>query len=476
MASIDDYFASRQSLWGEFSSSNKSFLTVSEVWHSKDSNSQPEALHRTVKNRELSTWLDNTETSQPMDTTLKDKKCVLRVAWVPHDRKQGLNDVGAGILEHLTRVFHHQLAQLRFRATFAGAASLIEPSNGRRTSFFCNHPNIAVTWSQCTISGLTSVICIADQRKIVILQDLLSCKFIQALANLEPLPALMCSILCCREIDSLINTVKHTVRQVEVRTGHHTFMSRSEPPATGDLLRLSADMSGCISNLAVNTRRLGVLRELNKFIIDKAFDSQKTKNCDKASNSLKELISNIKTIQKHSEMQKLDVEFFASRAQIQRDALVHLIAEHELLANQELAKDTRRLAVLAQKDSAGIKALTIVATLFIPPTFVSSLFSMPLFDWGSAGTENHTGGTETWKNRLLLYLTVTGPLMLVTFSVWGLLILVWRLKQKKEVKQLRLKARCSTSQGSEVISLVSKRMSGISTSGDSEALLGQFST
>jgi hypothetical protein len=311
MASIDHYFASRQCLWGEFSSSSKSFLAVSEVWHSKGSNNEHKALHRTVNNGELSTWLDHTNNSQPMDATPNDKKCVLRVAWIPHDRKQGLNDVGAGILEELTRAFHHQLAQTRFRATFAGAASLTEPSNGRRTYYFCNHPHLAVTWSQCTISGLTSVICIAEQKKIVILQDLLSCQFIQALANLELIPALMCSILCCREIDYLLNTIKQQVRQTEVRTGHHGFMSRSETPATGDLLRLSADMSGCMSNLAVITRRLGVLRELNRFTADGVVDSP----------ALRELISNVKAIQQHSIMQRLDAEFFERRAQIQRDAV-----------------------------------------------------------------------------------------------------------------------------------------------------------
>lgn len=153
---------------------------------------------------------------------------------------------------------------------------------------------------------------------------------------------------------------------------------------------------------------------------------------------------------------------------------MHLIAEHNVLANQELAKDTRCLAVLAQQDSAGIKALTIVATFFIPPTFVSSLFSMPLFDWDSTGPENHTGSTDAWKKRLLLYLTVTGPLTLITFSIWGLLILVRRLKQKKETKQSQLMNYCSTTQGSEVISLMSKRMSGTSVSRDSEALFSRL--
>ena len=88
-------------------------------------------------------------------------------------------------------------------------------------------------------------------------------------------------------------------------------MSRSEPPATGDLLGISADMSGCVSNLAVVTRRLGVLRELNRFIVGGVANSP----------ALKELISNVKAIQHHSVMQRLDAEFFTRRAQIQRDAV-----------------------------------------------------------------------------------------------------------------------------------------------------------
>jgi hypothetical protein len=91
-------------------------------------------------------------------------------------------------------------------------------------------------------------------------------------------------------------------------------MSRGEPPAAGDLLRLSADMSGCISNLAVITRRLGVLQELNKF----------TANGGVNSPALAELVSNVEDIKQHSIMQKLDADFFARRAQIQRDAVNYM--------------------------------------------------------------------------------------------------------------------------------------------------------
>ncbi|KAL3419912.1 hypothetical protein PVAG01_08411 [Phlyctema vagabunda] len=219
-----------------------------------------------------------------------------------------------------------------------------------------------------------------------------------------------------------------------------------------------------------------VLRDLNRFIVDAVVSSPKREGSDERGAFPKDLLANVKAIQQISVMQKLDVDFFTRRAQVQQDALVHLIAEHDVVANQDLAKDARYLAVHAQKDSAGIKALTIVATFFIPPTFVSSLFSMPLFDWDSDGAENHTGGTETWKRRLFVYLTVTGPLMLVTFSIWGLLVALQRRKQGKEFKQSRFILRCSTSPGSEVIALMSKRTQEMTVNGDSEALISRYST
>jgi hypothetical protein len=133
--------------------------------------------------------------------------------------------------------------------------------------------------------------------------------------------------------------------------------------------------------------------------------------------------------------------------------LLHLNAEHGSLANQELAKDTRRLAMNAQQDSANVEALTFIATFFIPPTFVSSLFSIPWFDWVSTDNGNHAGTAAPWVKVLLFYLGVTTPLMLVTFSIWGLLVLVRKHRRNKEI-QSRLTTPSTSSQGSEVICLL----------------------
>ena len=104
------------------------------------------------------------------------------------------------------------------------------------------------------------------------LQDLVTCHFAQELASAETFPVLLCMILLCREVDNLLIDVKNQVRQAEVRTGHHRFANRFEMPASGDLVQLSAAMSGCMSNLAVLTRRLGVLAMMQKWTDDLAVE------------------------------------------------------------------------------------------------------------------------------------------------------------------------------------------------------------
>ena len=66
--------------------------------------------------------------------------------------------------------------------------------------------------------------------------------------------------------------VKKQVRKIEVRTGHHSFRSRSDRPATEDLFTLAARMSGCTLKLASATRKLGIIEQLNQFVLNAAKD------------------------------------------------------------------------------------------------------------------------------------------------------------------------------------------------------------
>ncbi|KAK7968839.1 hypothetical protein PG988_007912 [Apiospora saccharicola] len=429
-----------------------------------------------LQNEDLPSWLEDPNGIPETKASPEGQKCTLRIVWIPHDRTTGVNDVGHGVLEMVTDSFQQHLAQARFRSTFAGASSLIEPSDGSQSYYICNHPHMAITWSRCKRSGALNIVCIAQQRKINIFQDLVSCSFFQALAHIELAPSLLCSILICREVDGLLNKIKYQVRQTEVRTGHHDFMSRSEPPAPGDLIRLLAEISGCLSNLAVLNRRLAILDELKSFVVDELAKLQSDADEDREREAIIEFASSIQTIQQHSTMQRHDTEFFIRRAQIQRDALLHLVTEHDSVANQGIAKDAQRLADLAHKDSISIKALTLVATLFIPPTFVASLFSTPLFDWVTADESSAVDETTKGRKSALLYIAITGPLMLVTFFVWVVLTVCRKSRCNREVKRSRLMVgNPDVHHKPEVLSLVEKRTSGTSEfsyNGGSETFFG----
>lgn len=317
MASIDEYFASRQCVWGNFTSSGNQYMMVTEIRQQKDSSSR-QTLHQRLPGAVVSYWMPKSRDTACIGSDGQTEKgtCALRIVWVPHDRKTGVNDIGHGVLQKITNVFNQELAQGRFRATFAGVASVMEPSNEEPSYWFCNHPHLAMTWSRCPDSGTVNVICIAQQRKIDLLQDMVSCPFIQDLAGSELLPSFMCQILLCREVDTLLMDTKSRVQQTESRTGFHGFMNRAETPAPCDLIQLSAIMSGCISNLAVLTRRLAVIHELSRWTAE-----QMGHFGEKFTSASIEARSVLTTVEKHTKMQKLDIEFFTTRAQIQRDAV-----------------------------------------------------------------------------------------------------------------------------------------------------------
>lgn len=322
MASLDRYLASRQCLWDKSSSSGNQFVSVSEIIQSRCSETDHQTLHQMVENHELPAWLDETSDFPSVDADTKRRRRVLRVVWIPHqENRSGVNDVGEGVLELVTQRFSHQLPQARFRATLHGAGSVVEPSTWRRSFYFCKHPHLAITWSQDPTSGLTSVICMAQKERIDMFRDLMSCAFIQALASLAHVPALMCSILCYREIDGLMNNIKQQIRRTEARTGHHLFADRVETPATGELLLLSAEMSGCLSHVAVVTRKLGIMRELENFTFQEFERLRKEAKLEEEKAIIDEFVTNIKSIQQSSVLQKLDAECLTHRAQVQQDAV-----------------------------------------------------------------------------------------------------------------------------------------------------------
>jgi hypothetical protein len=192
---------------------------------------------------------------------------VLRIVWIPCDTKRRVVDINAVLSEEIWAAFRHQLAQTYCTTQYAGIGSTIDQETGQNVYFLCNHPKLAVTWSHDTEIGVTSVICVADRYKIDILQDMMESNFMQNIAHHVMTPALMSALMSSKEIDIEASEVKTLVREVEVRTGYHEWTGRAEDSARGDLIGLSARMSGCGTRVESNTRKLGVIAEFGQFFV-----------------------------------------------------------------------------------------------------------------------------------------------------------------------------------------------------------------
>lgn len=143
--------------------------------------------------------------------------------------------------------------------------------------------------------------------------------------------------------------------------------------------------------------------------------------------------------------------------------LFHLIAQNDNVLGHEIASDSRLLALAAQRDSSSVKSLAVVTMVFLPGTFVASLFSMPLFDFDAASLRD-VYRQSFWGPRLLGYAVVTVPLMMLTFAICSLWLYYQRLQRRKQ----RYGAQTQLNRGLKVTELDALAKRRISTVGSED--------
>lgn len=74
-----------------------------------------------------------------------------------------------------------------------------------------------------------------------------------------------------------------------------------------------------------------------------------------------------------------------------------------------------------------MKTLAIVTMFFLPGSFISAIFSMPMFDWSDIDKSSTSIGVGLMP-QFSLYWVITVPLTVATFALYFL----WLRAQKKE--------------------------------------------
>ncbi|KAI5863121.1 hypothetical protein GGS23DRAFT_54218 [Durotheca rogersii] len=110
------------------------------------------------------------------------------------------------------------------------------------------------------------------------------------------------------------------------------------------------------------------------------------------------------------------------RLHIQRQALYNIMTQKESKLNLEMAAQQRRLAHASKRDGTAMKTLSLLGAVFLPGTFISSVFSMTFFDFNvgpNYGDPSDSSGEGAQVSNLLwVYFAVTVPLTLVILLCW----------------------------------------------------------
>ncbi|KAF2740724.1 hypothetical protein EJ04DRAFT_163998 [Polyplosphaeria fusca] len=112
-------------------------------------------------------------------------------------------------------------------------------------------------------------------------------------------------------------------------------------------------------------------------------------------------------------------------------------------ASCQIASDSRRIAILTRRDSTDMRIIAAVTLIFLPGTFVATIFSTGLFDWGygdptpSAGSDDgaDSSGGGLVSKYLWVYFMLTGVLTFVVLVAW---VLFSYIQNRNMLRQLSL--------------------------------------
>ncbi|KJK77484.1 hypothetical protein H634G_07223 [Metarhizium anisopliae BRIP 53293] len=98
------------------------------------------------------------------------------------------------------------------------------------------------------------------------------------------------------------------------------------------------------------------------------------------------------------------------RLKVQREALYNIMSQREARLNLEIAGEQRRIAHASKRDSTAMKTISLMGTLFLPGTYLASVFSMTFFNFQESA---HPVSMDLW-----IYFAVTIPITAAIVAIW----------------------------------------------------------
>ncbi|KPM44776.1 hypothetical protein AK830_g1768 [Neonectria ditissima] len=414
------------------------FFEVTELWRS-DATGAVKAFDSTIQVPAVATWLAEESRSTKSGT----ESLVLRLVWTDLDfdkKTVGLpKPAMASILDKfgLELAYNYSLSCITGINAFPPA--IIAPSIKQETHAFCYAPKLASVWSHTRFQdpakpcqSATCGIVLAKEKQKKVLKALLHSKWQPNFSTHAMFPAFLYSFMLSAEIEMALEGMKRRIQEVETRTGYASFETKRKRAASGELGVLSAEMSGFATRLASAERKSMALEKLMAFILERSDRKEATEIFTAAATGTKgatvttpstpeppgtvpdgdSLMRNHTTVlQQRLDMQVLDKTYTLKRVQVQIEALVNLIGQHDSINNTDIALSSHR-------DASSMKTLAVVTMFFLPGSFIAALFSTPCFDWDSVNMSDESSIGVASTPQFNLYWAITIPMTIVTFILY----------------------------------------------------------
>ncbi|EGX95635.1 hypothetical protein CCM_00289 [Cordyceps militaris CM01] len=433
---------------------------IYEVWVHNDSGDVVPRLGQ-VDASAVPGWLRDSHAGNPGHTLLL-RLVLVTIRTAGTARK--LVGIAKDTHRQLTKAFGLELAHEFLKGTVTSVTAFpavaVAPAGAERYCYAFNHaPKLAAIWSQlrpATAEGCAKqaaategIIYITDgaggdpaQKRAAtpatasfapgdVLRRLLQSPFCADVYASSMAPALLLAMQLGFETDLAQSRIKVAIRAIEAATGYHTFKSRVAASSThARLSQLAVRASGSATKLASVDRKSTSMQKVLRFVV-KELDREAVGPADTAAQRL--LRHHVGVLEERLEMQMLDTRYTMKRVDIQINAaqIFNMMTQEDALNGIELAQSTHLIAHASYRDSSSMKTLAIVTMFFLPGSFVSAMFSMPMYEWAKADPESPFIGVGLLP-QFRLYWVITLPLTTVIFGfyLWWL----WHLKRQRDAE------------------------------------------
>ncbi|KAF3043256.1 hypothetical protein E8E12_010023 [Didymella heteroderae] len=248
-----------------------------------------------------------------------------------------------------------------------------------------------------------------------------------------------------QHIEVYRNTIDDAIQSIERQTGFGNpgrLKSAKDParrnsmdeyPALEDPKNIIQQLSYCQTDLAIIGHVARCCLECGDWLV-KALDEPvlegQVLHGSEYAPSMKQVrpmvAQDVEYMRRRTAMLLSQVQQMRDRVQSQTVFMLNTITQSD-------SEYTAAIAVDGRRDSTAMKTIAILGIVFLPGTFMATLFSSDMFDWGNEDTGNQN--TLTVSRKMWIYWVVTVPLTVLTLLMW----MLWtRRDVKRSTQRLRI--------------------------------------